>query len=161
MGLQSVRHDSATKQKAMDVVFWNCNQESSLLLPKDWILMQARPIWGPLHGILNLNWILNRRTMILKVWIVGFPSHVAKFLDHTILHMWFHCNSCFLAFHSFGRGQAQQEPNSAKLPCKKWKVKKPSAGEGPLCWKPGQQKTKNELSRKLTWPSLRFQKTSG
>ena len=56
---------------------------------------------GPLHGILNLNWILNRRTMILKVWIVGFPSHIAKFLDHTVLHMWFHCNSCFLAFHSF------------------------------------------------------------
>ena len=106
MGLQRVRHDSATKQKAMDVVCWNSNQESSLLLPKDWILMQTRPIWdplhhGPLHGILNLNWILNRRTMILKVWIVGFPSHIAKFLDHTVLHMWFHCNSCFLAFHSF------------------------------------------------------------
>ena len=27
-----------------------------------------------------------------------------------------------------------------KLPCYKRKAKKPSAGEGPLCWKPGQRK---------------------
>ena len=39
-----------------------------------------------------------------------------------------------------GRGQAQQEPNSAKLP-RLQKAKKPSAGEDWSCWKPGQQKT--------------------
>ena len=64
---------------------------------------------------------------------------------------------------SQGGGQAGQEPNSVKtpaveaereenFPCR-GSDKKPSVLET--------QTAKNELSRKLTWLSLRFQKTSG
>ena len=61
-----------------------------------------------------------------------------------------------------GRGQAQQKPNSAKTP-----VVEAECEENPAQWKwqeaqhAGNQDSKNKLSRKLMWFSLRFQKTFG
>ena len=45
-----------------------------------------------------------------------------------------------------GRGQAQQEPTQWHSRSRSRTGRKPSAGEGPLCWKPGQWKTNSAES---------------
>ena len=61
-----------------------------------------------------------------------------------------------------GRSQAQQKPNSMKA-----HVVEAEHEENPAQWKwqeassAGNQNSQSKLNRKLTWLSLRFQKTSG
>ena len=62
----------------------------------------------------------------------------------------------------WGRGQAQQKPNCAKVP-----MVEDEREENPAQWKwqeaqrAGNQDSKNKLDRKLLWLSFRYQKISG
>ena len=67
-----------------------------------------------------------------------------------------------LAWPPGGGGQAQQKPNSAKAPTvEDEREENPAQGKWQKAQHAGNQDSKNKLSRKLAWLSLRFQKTFG
>ena len=62
----------------------------------------------------------------------------------------------------WGRSQAQQKPNSVKASVVETECEEnPALGKWQEAQCAGNRDSKNKLSRKLTWLSLRFQKTSG
>ena len=78
-----------------------------------------------------------------------------------VLLLGFNLAKTTLAQPLWGGGQTQQKPDSAKATMVEAECKeKPAQGKWQEAQHAGNQDSKTKLSRKLTWLSLRFQKTS-
>ena len=112
----------------------------------------------------ELNWtvtLVHLRKLYRAVTLI----HCFKFLHTppTSMMPWlrFNLSETTSAQPLWGGGQTQQKPNSAKSPMVEAECKEnPVQEKWQEAQHAGNQDSKNKLSRKLTWLSLRFQKTS-